>query len=112
MFRLILLSLFLVYFSTNAVSQTYTPSQKSTIINGKKYWLHKVEKGQSLYGIAKLYNTDLNALILENPGGIDGIKPGHELKIPAEKAKTQTTVADLDKYIVHNVVKNETVFSI
>jgi len=110
--HLVLLVFFIQFLVPFVVGQTYTPSQKTTVINGKKYYLHKVEKGQSLYGIAKLYNTDMNSLILENPGAIDGIKKGQELKIPAEKPKTQTTAADLDKYLCHNVVKGETVFSI
>jgi len=105
--------LFIFLLSANSLfAQGYSPSQKSTVINGKKYYLHTVEKGQSLYGIAKLYNTDMNSLILENPGAIDGIKKGQELKIPAEKPKQQTTAADLEKYQVHNVAKGETVYSI
>ncbi len=104
---------FALTFSFASFSQSYSQSQKTTVINGKKYILHTVEKGQSLYGIAKLYNTDMNTLILENPGSIDGIKKGQELKVPADKPKVLTTTpADLDKYQVHNVVKGETVFSI
>jgi LysM repeat protein len=49
---------------------------------------------------------------VENPGSIDGIKRGQELKIPAEKPKPQVSAADLDKYMLHNVAKGETVFSI
>ena len=104
------LFLSLLYFPASA--QTYTQSQKTCVINGKKYILHKVERGQSLYGIAKLYGTDLNTLILENPGAIDGIRHGQELKVPAEKPKPVATASDLDKYVLHNVQKGETVFSI
>lgn len=113
--NLILFILFILFVNTG-VAQTYTLSQKTTVINGKKYFLHKVEKGQSLYGIAKLYNVDLNALILENPDAIDGIKPGQELKVPAEKEKPKTTttpaVTDQNNYITHTVNKGETLFGI
>lgn len=95
-----------------AFSQNYSQSQKTTVINGKKYILHTVEKGQSLYGIAKLYGTDLNTLIMENPGSIDGIKKGQELKIPAEKPKPQLSPADFEKFVCHTVAKGETVYSI
>ncbi len=108
-FFFFLVSLFI---AAASIAQSYTQSTKTTVINGKKFILHKVEKGQSLYGIAKLYNTDMNSLILENPGAIDGIKKGEELKVPVEKPKTVTTATDLDKYNVHNVGKGETVFSI
>ncbi|HXB39202.1 MAG TPA: LysM peptidoglycan-binding domain-containing protein [Bacteroidia bacterium] len=114
MSRFLILTYFIfqVLFANNFSAQTYTQSQKTTVINGKKYYLHKVEKGQSLYGIAKLYNVDLNMLIMENPGAIDGIKHGQELKVPAEKPTQQVTPADLEKYVIHNVAKGETVFSI
>lgn len=111
-FLLLICFIFQFLFADSSFAQTYTQSQKTTVINGKKYFLHKVEKGQSLYGIAKLYSVDLNALIMENPGAIDGIKKGQELKVPAEKPKQQVTTADLEKYVIHNVAKGETVFSI
>jgi len=89
-------------------------SKNTQVINGKKYYIHKVEKGQSLYGIAKIYNFDLNTLIVENPEAIDGIKAGQELKIPAEKSKEQSTptLKDYENYITHKVSKGETIYNI
>ena len=94
--------------------QTSGISKNTQVINGKKYYIHKVEKGQSLYGIAKIYGLDLNALIVENPEAIDGIKSGQELKIPAEKPKEQSqpTLKDYENYLTHKVSKGETVYSI
>ncbi|HTA61825.1 MAG TPA: LysM peptidoglycan-binding domain-containing protein [Bacteroidia bacterium] len=89
-------------------------SKNTQVINGKKYYIHKVEKGQSLYGIAKIYSLDLNTLIVENPEAIDGIKSGQVLKIPAEKSKEQSqpTLKDYENYLTHKVNKGETVYSI
>lgn len=101
---------FILFLASAPASFSQAPSQKTTVIGGKKYYLHKVERGQSLYGIAKLYNTDLNTLILENPGAIDGIKPGVELKIPAGKPKPKLASADTSRYVVHSVAKGETVY--
>ncbi len=115
MSRLFLFYFFLFQFTFThfSFSQSYAPSKNERIIGGKKYLIHKVEKGQSLYGIAKLYTVDLNVLVIENPEAIDGIKAGQELKIPTEKQKPVTfSAADLEKYIIHNVVKGETVYSI
>jgi LysM repeat protein len=106
---LLILQLTLCHFS---FSQTYTQSKTEKTINGKKYLIHKVEKGQSLYGIAKLYGVDLNAMILENPEAIDGIKTGQELKVPTEKPRPSVNPADFDKYVCHTVAKGETVYSI
>ena len=110
---LILFSTFLFVASSTSLAQTYIPSKTEKIIGGKKYLIHKVEKGQSLYGIAKLYAVDLNVLVIENPEAIDGIKTGQELKIPTEKPKPAgLSAADLEKYLTHTVVKGETVYSI
>ncbi len=62
-------------------------TKSSAIIDGINYKLHTVEKGQSLFNIAKFYNLTVNDIVLENPEAIDGIKPGEVLKILIEKKK-------------------------
>ncbi len=111
--HLVLLT-FCITFITCAQAQNPAISTNTKLINGKKYYIHKVAKGQSLYGIAKIYDVDLNALIVENPETIDGIKAGQELKIPAEKSKEQSmpTLKDYEKYVTHKVSKGETVYRI
>jgi len=108
-----LVFIFIVGFTFGACSQTSTKSSNIQTINGKKFYIHKVEKGQSLYAISKLYETDLNAIVIENPDAIDGIKTGQELKIPFEKNKQEElSPADYEKYKIHKVAKGETIFSI
>jgi len=105
--------LLILGFTFSACSQTATKSSNIQTINGKKFYLHKVEKGQSLYAISKLYEIDLNAIVIENPDAIDGIKPGQELKVPFEKVKTdEFSPADYEKYQIHKVAKGETLYSI
>lgn len=82
-------------------------------INGKKYYIHKVEKGQSLYAIAKTYNMDVNSILAENDEAIDGLKSGQELKIPFESLlPKQSTVIDTNKYVYHKISKGETIYGI
>ncbi|MGZ3904635.1 MAG: LysM peptidoglycan-binding domain-containing protein [Bacteroidia bacterium] len=105
--------LFVLITVINSFAQKYTPSTVERTINGRKFLIHKVEKSQSLYGIAKLYSVDLNVLVIENPEAIDGIRVGQELKIPTDKPKQPAlSGADLEKYQTHTVVKGETVYSI
>jgi LysM repeat protein len=86
----------------------------------KNYKTHKVEKGQSLYAIAKLYNVELNSIIMENPDAIDGIKTGQELKIPITKSspvKKENQQPEKNSSIQpnstsHKVIKGETIYSI
>lgn len=98
------------------ISYVYTAQTKSSdvkTINGKKYYIHKVEKGQSLYAIAKTYNMDVNSILAENDEAIDGLKPGQELKIPFESLlPKQSTSIDTNKYVYHKIAKGETIYGI
>lgn len=92
-------------------------SNEIRTINGKKYYIHKVEKGQSLYAISKLYNTDINVILAENDEAIDGLKSGQELKIPVSGAATtiqpiQGSPIDTIRYAYHKVQKKETIYAI
>jgi LysM repeat protein/ABC-type branched-subunit amino acid transport system substrate-binding protein len=96
------------------VSIGQTKSTDIKTINGKKFYIHKVEKGQSLYAIAKAYNIDVNSVLAENDEAIDGIKPGQELKIPFESLlpKQSSTSIDTNMYVYHKIVKGETIYGI
>ena len=101
-------------FAIFMVAQDGKKSSVTKTIDGKKYYIHTVEKNQSLYAIAKIYNIDLNSMLAENPDAIDGLKVGDELRIPfkTETAPTVTSPSDLDKYVLHKVEKKETVYGI
>lgn len=96
------------------VSMAQIKSTDVKTINGKKYYIHKVEKGQSLYAIAKIYNMDVNSILAENDEAIDGLKPGQELKIPFESllTKQSSNAIDTNKYVYHKILKGETVYAI
>ncbi len=106
-----------------------TKSTNIQTINGKKYYLHKLDKGQSLYSITKLYNVKLDEIYAENPELKDGTKAGQEIKIPfagdaahfnnqntstPTVATTPKTVTPIDtlKYSTYKVGKGETVYAI
>jgi LysM repeat protein/ABC-type branched-subunit amino acid transport system substrate-binding protein len=107
------LSCILCFMSFMSFSQTKSTDIKT--INGKKYYIHKVEKGQSLYAIAKTYNLDVNSILAENDEAIDGLRSGQELKIPFEsllpKSEPSTQI-DTNKYVYHKILKGETVYSL
>lgn len=102
-----------VFCYTSCITHAQTKSSDVKTINGKKYYIHKVEKGQSLYAIAKTYSMDVNSILAENDEAIDGLKHGQELKIPFESLLAKQTIAiDTNKYRYHKVVKGETVYGI
>lgn len=86
-------------------------STKTQVIEGKKYYLHTVEKGQTLYAIAKAYDLSINDIILENPGAMDGLKNGEVLRIPASKPVPVTTQTK-DSVRMHKVESGQTLYAI
>lgn len=97
-------------------AQEKEKSSEIKTINGKKYYIHKVSKGQSLYAIAKIYDTDINIILAENDEAIDGLKNGQELKIPLPSQNNSVVkniqLIDTSRYVYHKVEKKETIYSI
>ena len=104
------LSVIYCLFSNSYLAQT--KSSEVRTINGKKYYIHKVEKGQSLYAISKAYNMDVNSVLAANDDAIDGLNVGQELKIPFETLMIPSTNIDTNKYVYHLIQKGETVYAI
>ncbi|HEY6162896.1 MAG TPA: LysM peptidoglycan-binding domain-containing protein [Bacteroidia bacterium] len=87
-------------------------TKSSAIIDGKKYYLHTVEKGQTLYAISKVYDVTVSEILSENPDAVDGIKPGQVLRVPFNEKKKKKDDNDTGEYYYHKVTQGETVFSI
>ncbi|MBL7902829.1 MAG: LysM peptidoglycan-binding domain-containing protein [Bacteroidia bacterium] len=93
---------------------------KSTNIQvqeNRKFYIHKIEKGQSLYAISKLYGVSVEDLYNYNPELKQAVKAGQEIRIPfqtvnAEKTPGVSTQMDTAKYITHKLLKGETIYSI
>ena len=104
-------------FSQNEVREKRVKRSKVyKIIGEKRFVLHVVEAGQTLYSISKAYETPINEIILVNPFLIDGLRVQDTLKIPGKKALKRITrnkhVEYKDTLIIHVVEKGQTVYSI
>lgn len=122
-FLLFFLGLSLPYFAQPNVAPT-------KVVDGKKFYVHKVEKGQTLYGISKMYSVSASDITNNNIGAESGIKLGQELLIPiATSTSTSTTPVESiqpeptnnttnttsnpsDSVIIHTVAAGETMYSI
>lgn len=114
-FCLSLVFCLLFSFSAHAQEKESTDIHKtrsSAIINGLKYYLHTVEKGQTLFAISKFYKCDVNDIVIDNPEAIDGIKPGQILKILINKKPAELSANDTGHFILHKVEKGQTLYSI
>lgn len=95
-------------------------NQDTLIENGKRFLLHKVEKGQTLYGLSKLYNITIEDIIKHNPQAENGIKARESIKIylgedkshDLMQQKVETTPHDTTDKNVHIVQAGETLYGI
>lgn len=94
---------------------SFAQAERITTINGKKYIIHTVESGNTLYSISKSYAVDEYFILQENSFLRDGIKVGQEIKIPlARQSKVESKVAPKinGDVLLHEVQKKETLYSL
>ncbi len=106
------------------ICSAQTKSTDIQTIDGKKYYIHKIEKSQSLYAISKTYSVSLEDIYKANPElKTTGVKVHQDIKIPFALAPsatvsntlssvTSTVPVDTNKYLIYRVAKSETVYSI
>lgn len=93
------------------VADFSTPdNQNTTNIITTKNVTHLVKKGQSLYGISKLYNITIDELVAANPHTNDGLKEGQVIVIPTGKATTQGNA--ISSVLYHTILKGESMYSV
>lgn len=93
--RSLLLSLVIISFSC---PNTFAQENVS-------YFLHTIEKGQSLYSIASMYNVSQTDIIKLNPGCEEKIYAGAQIRIPQSKSATT-------KQTFHTIQPQETLYGL
>jgi LysM repeat protein/ABC-type branched-subunit amino acid transport system substrate-binding protein len=78
---------------------------KVETINGKKYYVHIVEQGNTLYGIQTLYKTDMPTILQANPNLTDNLTIGQRILIPVP-------ITNTSHYGTHIVTQGETLYGI
>lgn len=140
-FRLLILLLLLVVasFSQNTFAQEVIVKRSSVVENykGKPFYIHFVNKGETLTALAKAYNVSVEEISADNPVVDQGLKADMVLRIPyksviaipdietkpkadtknehvkpVEKQTDQSKPAEDQKYILHLVKKHETLYGI
>ncbi len=70
---------------------------------------HTIQRGETLFSIARMYNTSTEAILSINPSAKDGIYVGDTLDIPQKSAATQPTEG---YYRFHTIQPKETLYSL
>jgi LysM repeat protein/ABC-type branched-subunit amino acid transport system substrate-binding protein len=96
-----LLVLFLIFFNFHVFGQKTTEMVEK---NGKKYYLHTVKQGSTLFSICKDYEVLVDEVTALNPNLNAGIKIGQKILIPI--------IGESAKSFSYTVKEGETFFSI
>ena len=140
-FRLLILLLFFtaVTLSQHAYAQEVVVKRSSVVehYKGKPYFIHFVNKGETLAAIAKTYNVTVEEINADNPVISRGLKPDMVLRIPqrsivaipdadiktkteikteqakpVENQKVQSKPSNDPDYMLYQVKKQETLYGI
>ena len=96
-------SLFLSLLLYNVNSQEAFYSNPNNLLSDTgNYFLHTVERGQTVYSISKMYDVAIESIYRMNPGSEYSIQIGAQLKIPQSQ----------QKLIYHTIEPKETLYSV
>ncbi len=88
-------------------------SEETVEIDGKKYYVHTVKKGETLYSISRAYNVSQKDILLKNPSAYVGLQIDQVLHIPVEEEEEpEEEERDTEKYVYHEIEKGQTLFFI
>ena len=63
-------------------------------VNQSAFIVHKVEKGETLYALARRYQVEVQSIFDANPKAINGINVGQEILIPTKETVQATVGGD------------------
>jgi len=108
---IVVATLFAITSAYAQVDSLKTDSLEVHTIKGKEYYIHIVEKGESLYAIHKKYNAPLEIIKKENPSVLDGLSIGEKVFIPVKRSVEFEVKTD-GNFINHTVKKQQTLYAI
>jgi LysM repeat protein len=66
-------------------------SEEKVVSGGRVFYMHEVQKNQTLYSIARAYRVSINVITNENTIPVNGIQTGQVLRIPAPDQQASVT---------------------
>lgn len=105
--------LFCIYlFSFTSIAQDRVIIER----DGKRFYAHEVQQGQTLYAISKLYNVDISVIEKNNEGVSSGLALGQSLLIPVpdgfDADVWENPIRIEGNFMIHRVKRKETLYSI
>lgn len=116
--KFIVLLISSVYITSCCFSQQIIKSKEIKKINGKEYYIHTVQKKETVWKISKVYDVSPEEIFEANPGSQLKIKADDLLKIPVKKSANnqigtgKTDIKKAAETFEHTVVSGENLSAI
>ncbi len=98
------------------LSMSAVSAQEVRNVDGRRFIVHRVQQGQTLYAIARANAVGVEELLRANPGAADGLSIDEELLIPQDavdrKAMKKAPELSNDGVLRHTVQRKETLFGV
>ncbi len=95
----------------SASASKLTPSGETVV--------HTVQRGETLYGIAKTYGVSESDILAANPGNDGALRSGETIYIPQPKKEVQSVVSPnvqsqstQNELIYHTIIRGESLYSV
>lgn len=89
--------------------------EKSTdiiVALGRKYYVHTVKQGETLYSLSRVYGAPTDQILFINKETVDDLKVGSILRIPVINANYQPVPLSKISFVEHIVQKRESLYAI
>ncbi|MDR0394156.1 MAG: LysM peptidoglycan-binding domain-containing protein [Tannerella sp.] len=100
-----------------AINNISAQTDRATVSNVQEedIFYHTIERGQTVYSIAKMYDVKVGDLHRLNIGSDEGIRAGDKLKIPQKRIIKTSVSAEPDAdgaYVYHTIQAGETLYGV
>jgi LysM repeat protein len=109
-----IIQLFVVSVCAQEQNSQVQISDEKVIIDGKKFYLHSVKQGQTIYSISRAYHVDEKEIMIHNPALSQGLKAGQSIKIPMQSIDNagSESIIDTTKFYRVEIRKKHTLYSL
>lgn len=96
----------IIFFSINSLLFAQPDVSPQIEKDGKKYYVHTVEQGNTLWGLQQMYHVSSDEITKANPEIAQGLKTGQKILIPIPVQEKKETLTD------YTVSRGETLYGI
>ena len=109
-FSMLIISMMTAIFAPSLKAQSSNKSAVVTEYNGKKYYIHTVQKKQTLQEIADIYDVTIYEILSENKDIKKNPKAGNIIRIPYKEIIIEELPSESEEVMIHDTISYQPEF--